>query len=57
MFIGLFIIFSLGTLHLNLVYFHNWSESIASGFLIFSWWDGVKLIAAAAIANQLNKRR
>ncbi|MDI6766834.1 MAG: biotin transporter BioY [Bacteroidota bacterium] len=55
MFIGLFVIFSLGTLHLNLVYFHNWSESIASGFLIFSWWDGVKLIAAAAIANQLNK--
>jgi len=46
----------LGTLHLNLVYFHNWSESIAGGFLIFSWWDGVKLIAAAAIANQMNKR-
>ena len=57
MFIGLFVIFSLGTLHLNLVYFHDWSESFAGGFLIFSWWDGVKLIAAAAIANQLNKQR
>lgn len=57
MFIGLFVIFSLGTLHLNLVYFHNWSESIASGFLIFSWWDGAKLIAAAAIARQINKNR
>ena len=57
MFIGLFVIFTLGTLHLNIVYFHNWSESFASGFLIFSWWDGVKLIAAAAIANQLNKRK
>jgi len=57
MFVGLFIIFTLGTLHLNLVYFHNWPESISAGFLIFSWWDGVKLIAAAAIVSQINKRR
>lgn len=55
MFVGLFVIFTLGTLHLNFVYFHNWSESIVNGFFIFSWWDGVKLVAAAAIANQVNK--
>lgn len=57
MFLGLFIVFTLGTLHLNFVYFKNWSESIANGFLIFSWWDGVKLFAAAAVANKLNKHR
>jgi biotin transport system substrate-specific component len=55
MFIGLFIIFSLGTLHLNLIYFHNWSDSIAGGFFIFSWWDGLKLFAAASIAYRLRK--
>lgn len=53
---GLFIVFSLGTLQLNLVYVHHWSEAIASGFLIFSWWDGVKLIVASVVYQQLSKR-
>ncbi|HVN48830.1 MAG TPA: biotin transporter BioY [Bacteroidota bacterium] len=48
--VGLFIVFSFGTLQLNFVYFHHWKSAIASGFLIFSWWDAVKLIAATSIA-------
>jgi biotin transport system substrate-specific component len=48
--VGLLIIFSLGTMQLNFVYFHNWGNAMTSGFLIFSWWDALKLIAAATIA-------
>lgn len=50
LFIGSLIIFSLGTIQLNFVYFHNWISSFQAGFLIFSWWDGVKIIGAATIA-------
>jgi len=55
MVIGLFVVFSLGTIYLNFVYFHDWSSSISSGFLMFSFWDGVKLLAAAGIAHRLRK--
>jgi len=57
MFVGLFVIFSLGTLHLNIVYYHDWSKSISNGLLIFSLWDGVKMVAAAVIASKINKIR
>jgi len=50
MFIGSFIIFSLGTLQLNFLYFHNWINSFQAGFMIFSWWDGLKIVGAATIA-------
>jgi len=50
---ALLVIFSLGTLQLNLVWFHDWSLSFANGFLIFSWWDLVKLAGAASIARAL----
>jgi biotin transport system substrate-specific component len=52
MFVGLLIIFSIGTLQLNAVYFHDWSAAFRAGFLIFSWWDLLKLSAAAAIYRQ-----
>ena len=54
--VGLFIVFSLGTLQLKLVYFHDWSQAITNGFLIFSWWDCLKLVAAATIYYQVSKR-
>jgi biotin transport system substrate-specific component len=54
--IGLLIVFSLGTMQLNLLYIHDWSQAMKSGFLIFSWWDGVKLIAAAVICRRLARR-
>ena len=50
---GLFVVFSLGAIQLNFVYFHDWSLSIRSGLLAFTWWDGVKLIAAAVLATRL----
>jgi biotin transport system substrate-specific component len=51
MFVGLLLIFSLGTLQLYFVYFHNWMNSFQAGFLIFSWWDMIKLVGAATIAH------
>jgi len=56
MFIGSFIIFSLGTLQLNFLYFHNWINSFQAGFMIFSWWDGLKIVGAATIAYSYFQR-
>ncbi len=49
MFVGLMIIFALGTLHLNFVLIHDFKEAIKSGFLIFTFWDALKLFAAVSI--------
>ena len=54
---GLFVIFSAGTVQLYTVLFHDWSEAFKAGFLIFSWWDGIKLAAAVAIYHQTAKHR
>jgi len=56
MVLGLIIIFTLGSLYLNFVAIHNIRQSFVSGFLIFSWWDILKLTAAAAIYNEFAKR-
>ena len=56
MFVGLLIIFTSGTLHLNAFYLHNFSTAFTSGFLIFSWWDVIKLFAAASIYFEIAKR-
>jgi biotin transport system substrate-specific component len=56
MFVGLLIIFTSGTLHLNAFYLHNLAASFKSGFLIFSLWDAVKLFAAASIYFEIAKR-
>ena len=52
---GIIVIYLMGTLHLYLVYFHNWRDSIAQGLLIFSWWDGLKILAAAGIVIKIKK--
>ena len=54
---GLFAIFSAGTIQLYAVLFQDWSEAFKAGFLIFSWWDGIKLAAAVAIYHQTAKHR
>ncbi len=54
--IGLAVIFACGTLFLYAGFIHNLSEAFISGFLIFSWWDLLKLFAAAAIYNEFAKR-
>lgn len=53
---GLLVAFTMGTVQLNIVYFHNWTLAIQSGFLIFSPWDVLKLVAAATICRELRKR-
>jgi biotin transport system substrate-specific component len=53
--LGLLLIFLLGTLQLNAVYFHDWALSFQSGFLIFSWWDILKLAAAVAVCKELSR--
>ncbi len=55
--LGLMIIFAFGTSQLNIVYFHDWGAAVRSGFLIFSWWDLLKLGAAATIYDQFARRR
>ena len=54
---GLILIFLLGMIQLNFVYFHSWSESLKSGLLAFSLWDIVKLAAASSIYSQFLERR
>ncbi|MFQ5797167.1 MAG: biotin transporter BioY [Bacteroidota bacterium] len=54
--IGLLMVFVSGTIQLNLVYLHDWSAAVQSGFLIFSWWDLLKLGAAAMIYDQFARR-
>lgn len=56
MFLALVVIFTSGSLYLNFVAIHNLSQAFASGFLIFSWWDIVKLTAAATIYHEFSKR-
>ncbi len=56
MFLGLVVIFTIGTLYLNFIAFQNIQQALISGFLIFSWWDILKLTAAAAIYNEFSKR-
>lgn len=53
---GLFLIFLSGTVQLYAVVFRDWGEAIGSGFLMFSWWDLLKLSAAATIYNEISKR-
>lgn len=52
---GAVVIFSLGTLQLYFVYYHDWALAFTNGFLIFSWWDIIKIVAAAGIYMQFKK--
>jgi biotin transport system substrate-specific component len=53
---GLLVIFALGTLHLHAFYLRDLGAALSSGFMIFSWWDMLKLGAATAIYSELGKR-
>lgn len=52
---GTLLIFVSGTLHLYAFYLHDLQAALVSGFLIFTWWDVVKLTAAAAIVFELRR--
>jgi len=53
---GLFVVFFCGTLYLYAFALHDWGLAVQSGFLIFSWWDIVKLVAAATTYHEISKR-
>lgn len=55
LFAGLLVIFTLGTAHLGVTYARTWGEAFSAGFLIFSWWDVVKLAAATSILAGLHR--
>jgi biotin transport system substrate-specific component len=54
--IGLLVIFASGTIQLYAVVFRDWAAAFNAGFLIFSWWDVLKLSAAAMTYHELAKR-
>ena len=53
--VGLVVVFLMGTIQLNIVYFHNWALAFQSGFLIFSPWDVLKLVVATMIYRELRR--
>ncbi len=53
---GLLVIFLFGTVHLSLFYSNDFSAAMTSGFLLFSWWDLLKLGAASMIYHEIAKR-
>ncbi|MEP0822401.1 MAG: biotin transporter BioY [Ignavibacterium sp.] len=53
---GLLVIFTAGTIQLAAVTGMSLREAFAGGFLIFSWWDLLKLGAAIAIYRQLRMK-
>jgi biotin transport system substrate-specific component len=53
---GALVIFLCGTVQLYSVVFKDWSAAFNAGFLIFSWWDMLKLSAAAMTYHEIAKR-
>lgn len=53
---GLLVIFTAGTIQLYAVYIREFSAAMSAGFLIFSWWDMLKLGAASMIYHEIAKR-
>lgn len=53
---GLVVIFTLGTLHLAAISGMGVSNAFSAGFLMFTWWDLLKLGAASTIFYELSKR-
>ena len=51
--IGMTIIFLSGTIQLYAVAVKNWTDAFVAGFLVFSWWDVIKLSAAAMIYHEV----
>jgi biotin transport system substrate-specific component len=53
---GLLVIFISGTVHLYAFSLRDAGAAFSAGFLIFSWWDVLKLGAASMIYFELSKR-
>jgi biotin transport system substrate-specific component len=53
---GTLLIFAAGTAHLYAFYLHDGKVAFTSGFLIFTWWDMIKVGAASMIYHEVGKR-
>ncbi len=53
---ALIVIFASGTIHLYAIYLHDGRAAVTSGFLLFTWWDLLKALAAAAVYHEVGKR-
>lgn len=49
-------VFVSGTAFLYAFYMPDFSSAFNAGFLIFSWWDALKVLAAASIYHAISKR-
>jgi biotin transport system substrate-specific component len=56
MVMGILVIFTAGTLHLYAWYIKDFPTALMTGFLVFSWWDLLKVGAAAMIYREIAKR-
>ncbi len=54
---GLSVVFASGAMYLYAVYTHSLPAALNAGLLIFSWWDCLKLAAAAIIFSGVAQRR
>jgi len=53
---GLVIIFAVGMAHLYVFYLHDGNRTFTSGFLLFTWWDLLKVSAAAMTYHEVGKK-
>lgn len=53
---GLVIIFAVGMAHLYAFYLHDVNRTFTSGFLLFTWWDLLKVGAAAMTYHEVGKK-
>ncbi len=53
---ALIVIFASGTIQLYAFYVHDGTAALTSGFLLFTWWDLLKVGAAATLYHEMGKR-
>jgi biotin transport system substrate-specific component len=53
---GLVIIFTIGMAFLYTFYLHDANRTFTSGFLLFTWWDLLKVGAAAMMYHEIGKK-
>lgn len=54
--IALLALFTSGTCFLYAFYMPDFSSAFNAGFFIFSWWDALKVLAAASIYREIARR-
>ncbi len=53
---AMIVILALGTVHLYAFALHDGKAALASGFLLFTWWDLLKVGLAAMIYHEVGRR-